>query len=82
MITLGRASARKARALYGIVIPRDTAWVRAMVGLVNWFLRRVLRWQFRASPIRIGRSTVCVPWKGSTWIGQTTGHPACGRKFQ
>ena len=48
MVTLVRASARKATVLYGIVIPRDTAWVRAMVGLVNWFLRRVLRWQFRA----------------------------------
>ena len=48
MVTLVRASARKATALYGIVIPRDAAWVRAMVGLVNWFLRRVLRWQFRA----------------------------------
>jgi 2-polyprenyl-3-methyl-5-hydroxy-6-metoxy-1,4-benzoquinol methylase len=48
MITLVQASARKATVLYGIVIPRDTAWVRASVGLVNWFLRRVLRWQFRA----------------------------------
>ena len=48
MVTLVGASARKARVLYGIVIPRDSAWVRAMVGLVNWFLRRVLRWQFRA----------------------------------
>ena len=48
MVSLVRASARKATLLYGIVIPRDQAWVRAMVGLVNWFLRRVLRWQFRA----------------------------------
>ena len=48
MRTLVRASARKATALYGIVVPRDTAWVRASVGLANWFLRRVLRWQFRA----------------------------------
>lgn len=48
MVTLVRASAHKATVLYGIVIPRDAAWVRAMVGLVNWFLRRVLRWQFRA----------------------------------
>ena len=48
MVTLVRASARKATALYGIVIPRDAAWVRAMVGLINWFVRRVLRWQFRA----------------------------------
>ena len=30
-----RASARKAIVLYGIVVPRDTAWVRASVGLVN-----------------------------------------------
>lgn len=48
MITLVRASPRKATVLYGIVIPRDAAWVRATVGLVNWFVRRVLRWQFRA----------------------------------
>jgi predicted TPR repeat methyltransferase len=48
MVALVRASARKATALYGIVIPRDTAWVRAIVRLTNWFLRRVLRWQFRA----------------------------------
>jgi magnesium-protoporphyrin O-methyltransferase len=48
MVSLVRASARKATALYGIVIPRDAAWVRAMVGLINWFVRRVLRWQFRA----------------------------------
>ena len=48
MVTLVRASARKATALYGIVVPRDTAWVRASVGLANWFLRRALRWQFRA----------------------------------
>jgi magnesium-protoporphyrin O-methyltransferase len=48
MVTLVRTSARKATVLYGIVIPRDTAWVRAAAGLVNWFLQRVLRWQFRA----------------------------------
>ncbi len=48
MITLVRASARKATVLYGIVVPRDTAWVRASVGLANWFLRRALSWQFRA----------------------------------
>jgi magnesium-protoporphyrin O-methyltransferase len=60
MVTLVRASARKATALYGIVVPRDTAWVRASVGLVNWF--------------RTGRSTVCAPRKGSTWIGMI---PAC-----
>jgi magnesium-protoporphyrin O-methyltransferase len=48
MMTLVRASARKATLLYGIVIPRDAAWVRAMVGLVNWFLQHVLHWQFRA----------------------------------
>jgi magnesium-protoporphyrin O-methyltransferase len=48
MLTLVRASARKATAFYGIVIPRDAAWVRASFGLANWFLRRVLRWQFRA----------------------------------
>jgi magnesium-protoporphyrin O-methyltransferase len=48
MVTLVRASARKATALYGIVVPRDTAWVRASVGLINWILRRVLHWQFRA----------------------------------
>jgi 2-polyprenyl-3-methyl-5-hydroxy-6-metoxy-1,4-benzoquinol methylase len=48
MVTLVRSSARKATALYGIVVPRDTVWVRASVGLANWFLRRVLRWQFRA----------------------------------
>jgi 2-polyprenyl-3-methyl-5-hydroxy-6-metoxy-1,4-benzoquinol methylase len=48
MVTLVRASARKATALYGIVVPRDAAWVRASLGLVNWFLRCVLRWQFRA----------------------------------
>jgi len=48
MVTLVRASARKARALYGIVVPRDTAWVRAAVSLANWFLRRALRRQFQA----------------------------------
>ena len=48
MVTLVRASARKATALYGIVVPRDAAWVRASVGFANWFLRRALRWQFRA----------------------------------
>ena len=48
MVSLVQASAHKAAVLYGIVIPRDTAWVRAMVGLANWFLQRVLRWQFRA----------------------------------
>ena len=48
VVTLVRASAGKATALYGIVVPRDTAWVRANVGLANWFLRHVLRWQFRA----------------------------------
>ena len=48
MVTLVRASARKSAALYGIVIPRDAAWVRAAVGLANWFLRRALRRQFRA----------------------------------
>ena len=48
VVSLVRASAHKATALYGIVIPRDTAWVRAVVGFANWFLQRVLRWQFRA----------------------------------
>ena len=48
MLTLVRASARKATVLYGIVVPRDTAWVRGGVGIGNWFLRRALRWQFRA----------------------------------
>jgi len=37
MVTLVRASARKATALYGIVVPRDTAWVRAAISLANWF---------------------------------------------
>ena len=48
MVTLVRASARKSRALYGIVVPRDAAWVRGSVGFINWFVRRVLRWQFQA----------------------------------
>ena len=48
MVTLVRASARKATALYGIVVPRDTAWVRAAISLANWFLRHVLRRQFQA----------------------------------
>ncbi len=48
MATLVRVSALKATTLYGIVVPRDTAWVRASRGLAHWFLRRVLRWQFRA----------------------------------
>jgi len=48
MVTLVRASARKATALYGIVVPRDTAWMRASVGLVNWSLRHVLRRRFQA----------------------------------
>src|SRR5262245_62102763 len=48
MVTLVRASARKATALYGIVVPRDTSWVRVSVGLANWSLRHVLRRQFRA----------------------------------
>jgi hypothetical protein len=48
MVTLVRASARKATALYAIVVPRDTAWVRAAVGLANWFLRHALRRQFQA----------------------------------
>src|SRR5574339_1110981 len=38
MVTLVRRSARKATVLYGIVIPRDAVWVRAVAGLVNWFL--------------------------------------------
>jgi magnesium-protoporphyrin O-methyltransferase len=48
MVALVRASARKATALYGIVVPRDTAWVRVAVGLANWFLRRPLGRQFQA----------------------------------
>jgi magnesium-protoporphyrin O-methyltransferase len=48
MATLVRTSARKALTLYGIVVPRDTVWVRASVGGVNWFLRHVLRRQFQA----------------------------------
>ena len=48
MVTLVQTSARKAKVLYGIVVPRDTAWVRVSVGAANWFLRRALRWQFRA----------------------------------
>jgi magnesium-protoporphyrin O-methyltransferase len=48
MVTLVRASTRKAILLYGIVVPRDTAWVRGSMRLVNWLLRRVLRRQFRA----------------------------------
>ena len=48
MTSLVRASARKAIVLYGIAVPRDSAWVRAVVGVGNWFLQRVLRWQFRA----------------------------------
>jgi magnesium-protoporphyrin O-methyltransferase len=48
MATLVRASARKATALYGIVVPRDTAWVRASVGVINWFLRHALRRRFQA----------------------------------
>jgi hypothetical protein len=46
MVTLVRASARKATARYGIVVPRGTAWMRASVGLVNWSLRLVLRRRF------------------------------------
>jgi len=48
MVTLVRASAHKATALYGIVVPRDTVWVRAGVALANWFLRHALRCEFRA----------------------------------
>jgi magnesium-protoporphyrin O-methyltransferase len=48
MVTLVRASARKATSLYGIVVPRDTAWVRTAMGFGNWFLRRVLRRRFQA----------------------------------
>jgi predicted TPR repeat methyltransferase len=48
VVTLVQASARKAMVLYAIVVPRDTAWVRAAVGLANWFLRRALRRQFQA----------------------------------
>jgi magnesium-protoporphyrin O-methyltransferase len=48
MVALVRASARKAVVLYGIVVPRDAAWVRASVGLANWFLRNALRRQFQA----------------------------------
>lgn len=48
MVTLVRASARKATALYGIVVPLDTAWMRAALGLANWFLRHALRRQFQA----------------------------------
>jgi magnesium-protoporphyrin O-methyltransferase len=48
MVALVRTSARKAKVLYGIVVPRDTAWVRVSVGVANWFLRRALRWQFSA----------------------------------
>lgn len=48
MTSLVRASAQKAIVLYGIVVPRDAAWVRGCAGLANWFLRRVLRRQFQA----------------------------------
>lgn len=48
MVTLVRTSARKAKVLYGIVVPRDTAWVRVTLRVANWFLRRALRYQFRA----------------------------------
>jgi magnesium-protoporphyrin O-methyltransferase len=48
MVTLVRASARKATSLYGMVVPRDTAWMRAAVRFVNWVLRRALRRQFQA----------------------------------
>jgi len=48
MVTLVQASARKATMLYGIVVPRDAAWVRALVGLANLIMRWVPRWQFRA----------------------------------
>jgi magnesium-protoporphyrin O-methyltransferase len=48
MVTLVRASARKATALYGIVVPRDTPWMRAAVSFMNWSLRHVARRQFQA----------------------------------
>jgi magnesium-protoporphyrin O-methyltransferase len=48
MATLVRASARKTTALYGIVVPRDTAWVRTAVGFINWFLRHALRRRLQA----------------------------------
>ena len=48
MYTLVGASARKATALYGIVVPRDTAWVRAGVRFINWFLRHALHRRFQA----------------------------------
>ena len=48
MNALVRASSRKATALYGIVVPRDTAWVRTGVAFINWFLRHALHRRFRA----------------------------------
>jgi magnesium-protoporphyrin O-methyltransferase len=48
MATLVRASARKATSFYGIVVPRDAAWMRVAARLGNWFVRRVLRRQFQA----------------------------------
>jgi magnesium-protoporphyrin O-methyltransferase len=48
MAALVRASARKATSFYGIVVPRDAAWMRSAARLGNWFVRRVLRRQFQA----------------------------------
>ena len=41
------ASAAKATKLYGIVVPRDGAVVRAVVRIGNWVIRNVLRWEFQ-----------------------------------
>lgn len=41
------ASAAKATRLYGIVVPRDGAVVRAVVRVGNWVIRNLLRWEFQ-----------------------------------
>jgi magnesium-protoporphyrin O-methyltransferase len=82
MVTLVRASARKATALYGIVVPRDALWVRASVGFVNWCLRCVLRRQFQAfahSHQLIDR--VCAD-EGLSLSGDDSGLVWCVRLYQ
>ncbi len=47
------SSTAKAQRWYAIVVPRDDALVRAIVRLGNWFMRRVLRYQFQSYAHRI-----------------------------
>ncbi len=48
MPTLVSSSAKKAKLLYGIILPHDTRLIRWGTRLVNWLVRNLLRKQFQA----------------------------------